>query len=366
MNEISSDLPSDVAASDVVTDDKINNPAKSIELKITALENDMRLDRFIRQHYPSIGHSQIEKWLRTRHIRLNGGRVKSAYHVKSGDIIRLPLSIASEADEAVPNKADGEPRRLSLDEKTLVEHLHKCIIYRDEQVLVINKPCGLAVQGGTGLAISLAQVLDSLRFDAPTTPLLVHRLDKDTSGCLVLARNRQAAKSLSMAFQRRDAYKDYWALVRGVPKPMSGKVDCLLAKEGPIGQEKMRVISTEDKHTEDKHTWHGEKDTVRAITTYEVVEFAGGEAAWLLMQPQTGRTHQLRVHAAYLGHPIIGDGKYGGDRAFLPGSFSRKLHLHAHSIDIAHPNGGRLQASATLPLHMENSWKFFGFSKKLT
>lgn len=317
--------------------------------KVEAADADMRLDRWFKRHYPDLGHGRLEKLLRTGQIRVNGGRVKAADRLFAGDEVRVPP--LGEGTKPPAPKAEG-PKPLTGKLAEIADSLKQAIIHRDDRVIVINKPPGLAVQGGSGLNDAhLDAALDALRFGSAERPKLVHRLDKDTSGVLVLARDRLAASALTKAFRARDAAKTYWALVAGVPRPARGKINLALAKEGPAGHEKMRAVTDPDEGDEAK----------RAVTYYAVVEQAGSKVGWLAMRPLTGRTHQLRAHAAFLGTPIVGDGKYGGAEAFLTGGVSRKLHLHARAIDIAHPNGGRLRVQAPLPHHMVESFKLLGF-----
>lgn len=322
---------------------------KSVTLRqVEAADADMRLDRWFKRHYPDLGHGRLEKLLRTGQVRVNGGRVKASDRLSTGDEVRVPP--LGEAPKPAPMPEGPKPLTGKLAE--IAEILKKAIIHRDERVIVVNKPPGLAVQGGSGLSDAhLDAALDGLRFGSAERPKLVHRLDKDTSGVLVLARDRAAAAALAKSFKARDAAKTYWALVAGLPKPLRGKINVALAKEGPAGHEKMRAITRPEDEDEAK----------RAVTFYTVVEQAGGRVAWLAMRPQTGRTHQLRAHAAFLGTPVVGDGKYGGTEAFLTGGVSRKLHLHARSLDIAHPDGGRLRVTAPLPGHMVESFKLLGF-----
>lgn len=316
--------------------------------KVELADADMRVDRWFKRHYPDLGHGRLEKLLRTGQVRVNGGRVKASDRLLVGDEVRVPpLGEAPKPAAVAAGPKPVSPRALEIGET-----LKKAILHRDADVLVINKPAGLAVQGGSGLDDAhLDAALDSLTFEAAERPRLVHRLDKDTSGVLVLARNRQAATALTKAFRARDAAKTYWALVIGMPKPMRGRIDLALAKEGPAGHEKMRTVQRDDE----------DEDSKRAVTFYTVVEQAAGKVSWLAMRPLTGRTHQLRAHAAFLGTPIVGDGKYGGAEAFLTGGISRKLHLHARAIDIAHPAGGRLKVEAPLPPHMAESFRLLGF-----
>jgi len=238
--------------------------------------------------------------------------------------------------------------------KTDADALRAMLLYEDDQVYVLNKPPGLAVQGGSGLTRHVDGMLEAWRDRKGQKPRLVHRLDRDTSGVLVVARTRLAAQKLAAAFRRRSTRKIYWALVKGVPKPRQGRISTWLAKgEGPEG-ERMRVAA------------HGDDEASHAVSLYSVVDQAGSKLAWLTMRPVTGRTHQLRAHAAHIGHPIIGDAKYfeAGDWEF-PGGIQNKLHLHARRIVMPHPSGGTLDVTAPLPPHMQQSWNLLGFDAEM-
>ncbi len=301
---------------------------------------EIRLDRWFRRHYPDLGHGALERLLRTGQVRVDGARAKSSDRLQPGQRVRVPplgTLLARKADAARPREPAVAPADAAL--------LRACLLHRDDDVLVLNKPPGLAVQGGSGLLDRhLDAMLEALRFEAADRPRLVHRLDKDTSGILVLARNARAATKLADAFRHKSARKVYWALVAGVPKIKRGRIDLALAKSGGRGFERMRADEAEGK---------------RAVTLYAIVETAGRKAAWLALMPLTGRTHQLRAHCEALGTPIVGDGKYGA--AFLTGAVSRKLHLHARSLVIPHPSGGEIAVVAPLPAHMRESWRLLGF-----
>jgi 23S rRNA pseudouridine955/2504/2580 synthase len=315
-------------------------------LTVTPEEADLRLDRWFRRHYPALGHGRLEKLLRTGQVRVDGKRAKAALRLASGMEVRVP-PLGEPA--ATPAKPSPKPAvRISERE---VRDLQAAILYRDKEVIALNQPAGSAVQGGTGTDKHLDAMLDALRFEATERPRLVHRLDRDTSGVLLLARSAAAARWLAEAFRAREARKVYWALVVGVPKIRQGRIDLSLAKLPGRGGERMVADAEEGK---------------RAVTYYTVMEAAGKKAAWLGLMPETGRTHQLRVHCAAIGTPILGDGKYGGQAAFFEkdsgtGQAGRRLHLHARSLALPRPAGGLLQVTAPLPPHMRETWAFFGF-----
>jgi 23S rRNA pseudouridine955/2504/2580 synthase len=303
-------------------------------------EADIRLDRWFKRHFPELGHGRLEKLLRTGQVRVDGRRAQAGLRLAAGQQIRVPP--LGEARPRPQPKPAPEPSERDL------RALQDAILYRDEAVLAINKPAGLAVQGGTGLDRHLDAMLDGLRLGAAERPRLVHRLDRDTSGVLLLARTARAAAELTAAFRRKECRKIYWAIVVGVPRPPAGRIDLALSKRPGRGGERME-LDEEGKH---------------AITAYRVLDHAGREAAWLELSPLTGRTHQLRAHCAAIGTPILGDGKYGGAKAFLPGrELARRLHLHARSLTLPRPDGRVISITAPLPAHMAASWRFFGFNQ---
>ncbi|MBV9418923.1 MAG: RluA family pseudouridine synthase [Alphaproteobacteria bacterium] len=313
-------------------------------------EDGIRVDRWFKRHYPALTHGRLEKLLRTGQVRLDGKRVKAADRVASGQTVRLPPQIVHGVLDEKPDR----PKPAQKVSGSLEDH----IIYMDKNVIVLNKPSGLATQGGSGLTQHVDGMLDSIAFEKTTRPKLVHRLDRDTSGVLVLARTTSAATELSRALATRDAQKIYWALVKGVPKVKRGTIKAALAKEGGHGphgrDERMTTVDAADE---------GAKD---AVTDFVVIDTAGEEFAWLAVKPLTGRTHQIRVHLASIGTPIVGDFKYGGTDVRGKGEIENRLHLHARSIDIARPDGGRLHADAPLPPHMLKSWELLGFDPALT
>jgi 23S rRNA pseudouridine955/2504/2580 synthase len=303
-------------------------------------EADIRLDRWFKRHFPELGHGRLEKLLRTGQVRVDGRRAQAGLRLAAGQQIRVPP--LGEVRPRPQPKPAPEPSERDL------RALQDAILYRDEAVLAINKPAGLAVQGGTGLDRHLDAMLDGLRLGAAERPRLVHRLDRDTSGVLLLARTARAAAELTAAFRRKECRKIYWAIVVGVPRPPAGRIDLALSKRPGRGGERME-LDEEGKH---------------AITAYRVLDHAGREAAWLELSPLTGRTHQLRAHCAAIGTPILGDGKYGAAKAFLPGrELARRLHLHARSLALPRPDGRVISITAPLPAHMAASWRFFGFNQ---
>jgi 23S rRNA pseudouridine955/2504/2580 synthase len=307
-------------------------------ITVTAEDGESRLDRWFRRHYPAVPHGRLEKLLRTGLVRVDGQKAKSGDRVSPGMAIRVPP-----LDDVPPSAADGAPRPRRQDETALRD----LVIHRDEQAIVINKPAGLAVQGGSNTTRHVDGLLDSLRFDGGERPRLVHRLDKDTSGVLLIARSAAAAAFFTRAFRDKTTRKVYWAAVAGVPRPQRGRIDLALAKSGGRGAERVRA----DEEGKD------------AVTYYAVIDTAGDRASWLALLPLTGRTHQLRAHCAAIGTPILGDGKYGGAAAHaLSGAAARRLHLHARSLAIPHPGGFILSVTAPPPAHMRRTWEFFGFA----
>ncbi len=307
-------------------------------------EDGIRVDRWFKRHYPALNHGRLEKLLRTGQVRLDGRRVKSADRVVAGQTVRLPPQVVH-GDLAEKPKPKPNPAAQGS--------LEDAILYMDKSVIVLNKPSGLATQGGSGLTQHVDGMLDSLTFEKGSRPKLVHRLDRDTSGVLVVARTTLAASELSRALATRDAQKIYWALTKGVPTVKRGTIKAALAKEGGHGphgrDERMATVERDEE---------GAKD---AITDFVVLATAGEEFAWLAVKPLTGRTHQIRVHLASIGTPIVGDFKYGGTDVRGRGDIENRLHLHARAIDIARPDGGRLAVVAPLPEHMRKSWALFGF-----
>ena len=325
-------------------------------IEVAEGDGDQRLDRWFRRLFPQVSQGRLEKLCRKGEIRVDGGRVKAASRLQVGQSVRIP-PLPDQAAPARPADSKISPADAAL--------MREMVIYRDDDMIVLNKPAGLPTQGGSGQKRHIDGLSEALRFEAEDKPKLVHRLDKDTSGVLVLARNRQAARGLADAFRHRDTRKIYWAAVAGVPSPSPGTIKFGLVKAGGRGRggegEKMHCI-----HPRDVAETEGAK---RATTDYFVLSRLASRAAWVALVPITGRTHQLRAHMAEIGHPIIGDGKYGGSGqenlgdgwgAQLGGDISRKLHLHARSLTIEHPTSRALMTfTAPLPDHMEKSWDIF-------
>jgi 23S rRNA pseudouridine955/2504/2580 synthase len=304
-------------------------------------DGESRLDRWFKRHFPELGHGRLEKLLRTGQVRVNGKRAAGADRVAPGDAIRVPP--LPQADTPRP-----PPKVRPLDEREAKE-LRERVLYRDRDIIAIDKPAGLAVQGGSKTTHHLDGMLDALIFDAKERPRLVHRLDKDTSGVLVLARTPAAAARLGALFRGRDLKKIYWAVTVGAPVPEEGDIRLPLAKRiGRPGEGEERMVVDEE-------------EGQSARTLFRTLDSAGSKVALLELEPLTGRTHQLRVHCAELGTPILGDGKYGGAGAILPiGEFARALHLHARRLEIPAKSGKKIVIEAKLPRHMRDTLAFFG------
>jgi 23S rRNA pseudouridine955/2504/2580 synthase len=308
----------------------------------TVSEDDdgIRLDRWFKRHKPEISFTVVAKWARTGQLRLNGKRASPGDRIETGQEIRIPPVDAQ--PEPAPRRAQPKREQLTPDE---IEFVRSLVIFGSPDAFVLNKPPGLATQGGTKTRDHLDRLLDGLADDG-ARPKLVHRLDKDTSGAILVARSARAAGFFSKAFSGRTARKVYWALVVGVPSADEGLIDAPLAKQPGTGGEKM--------HIDEEHG-------LPAKTRWRVIDRAGNRAAWVELQPLTGRTHQLRAHMTAIGHPIVGDGKYGGQDAFLTGGLSRKLHLHARRLKIDSPAGGAIDVTADLPEHFRQSLETLGF-----
>lgn len=317
-------------------------------IRVDADEAGMRLDRWFKIHYPGLGFGALQKLLRSGQIRVEGGRVKSDTRLQPGQTVRVPpMDVDPKSPKAGP--IGGKDLKHGDD----AELLARMLLHEDDKVFVLNKPAGLAVQGGSGVSRHIDKMLDAWVNQKGEKPRLVHRLDRDTSGVLVIARTRGAAQKLTAAFRERDTKKTYWSLVKGQPRKREDKISTWLVKEQTPDGDRMRVAK------------HGEEGADHAVSFYRVIDTAAQRLSWLEMEPYTGRTHQLRVHALHIGHPIIGDPKYFIDDPNwdFPGGVQKRLHLHARHIDIPHPSGGRLKVTAPLPPHMVQSWNLLGFDQ---
>lgn len=304
-------------------------------------EADMRVDRWFRRHYPSLTQGALQKLCRTGQIRLDGKRVIAATRVAAGQNVRIPpLPEEASAPQGV------QRRPLNPD---LIRDIQRMVIYQDDALIVLNKPSGLATQGGPNITTHIDMMLDGLRGSGTERPRLVHRIDRDTSGLLLVARTPGVAAKLAASFRGRHVRKTYWAVVTGRPSPQSGMIDQPLVKLG-AGQGALMIAADRK-----------DPDAQRALTEYEVLDAAGRKLTWLQLNPLTGRTHQLRVHCESMGTPILGDPKYGGEKTHIDG-FEDRLHLHARHLEIPHPEGGSLIVAAPLPRHMSDTFRHLGFT----
>ncbi len=335
-------------------------------------EGGLRLDRWFKINYPDLAFGHLQKMLRGGQVRVDGKRVKGDVRLEAGQQVRIP---------PLGPKADGEPASrsplLEPAEASRViatgrkepgqpgfsrggeirggdeEFLRSLILYEDKDVFVFSKPFGLAVQGGSGLTRHIDGMLPALASQRGDIPRLVHRLDRDTTGVLVVARTRKAAANLGAAFRARSTKKIYWALCAGVPRVKQGRISTFLAKgEDENGDQKMQVVKQGG-------------DATHSLTYYAVVDQSAQKLSWLSLRPVTGRTHQLRVHTAEMGHPIVGDPKYFNVENWeLPGGIQKRLHLHARRIVMPGPSGQVLDVTAPLPQHMQQTWNLLGLDAK--
>jgi 23S rRNA pseudouridine955/2504/2580 synthase len=315
----------------------------AIEVKtVDRDEAGIRLDRWFKLHYPGLGFGHLQKLIRSGQVRVDGARVEASARLAAGQAIRIPPIAPTDT-----RKTAAAPFRKAGDR----EALEAVILHEDADVIVLNKPYGLAVQGGSGVTRHVDQMLDAFTDRQGRKPRLVHRLDRDTTGVLVVARTRSAAAFFGQAFKARETRKLYWAVVAGVPRPNDGRISTVLAREEE--RERMRVAK------------HGESGAEHAETLYALADQAGQKVSFLVMRPITGRTHQLRAHAAHIRHPIIGDPKYFDIENWeLPGGMQNRLHLLARRIVVPHPKGGVLDVSAPLPPHMQQSFSVLAFEER--
>jgi 23S rRNA pseudouridine955/2504/2580 synthase len=319
-------------------------PTSVQNVSVTPDEAGMRVDRFFEARFPGLSFSHIQRVIRKGEVRVNGKRTEPKNRLEAGQTVRIP---PLRLDQPKPRAPGSE-----ADEKTR-EFLKSITLYEDADVLVLNKPMGLAVQGGSGTTRHLDGMLEVLRDAHGQRPRLVHRIDKDTAGCLLVAKTRFAASALAKTFRSRSARKVYWALVAGVPKVPQGRISTFLAKDERDDESFMRIAQ------------HGDKGASHAVTYYAVVDTSGPLLSWISLKPVTGRTHQLRAHMDHIGHPIVGDPKYFARENWeLPGGMQNKLHLLARRIAVPHPRGGTIDVTAPLPPHMQQSWNLLGHDAK--
>ncbi len=317
-------------------------------IRVARDEAGMRLDRWFRVHFPDVGHVYLQKLLRTGQVRVDSRRVEANARLEAGAEIRVPHIVRQP-----PKKAASEQKSAPPAGKADRDLIESCILFEDDDILVLNKPFGVAVQGGTGTRRHIDGILAGMADRFGDRPRLVHRLDRDTTGALLIAKKRDIAAKLGRTFQTRAAAKTYWALVKGVPVPRQGKIEAALVKaSGPEGD---RVRKAEA----------GEQDAaMHATTHYSVIDRVANRAAWVSLKPVTGRQHQLRAHMAMIGHPIIGDNKYEGGITQIMEALETKLHLHARRLVLPHPRVGRPQIDVTAPLpaHMLRSFEIIGLN----
>ena len=317
-------------------------------IRVARDEAGMRLDRWFRVHFPDVGHVYLQKLLRTGQVRVDSRRVEANARLEAGAEIRVPHIVRQP-----PKKAASEQKSAPPAGKADRDLIESCILFEDDDILVLNKPFGVAVQGGTGTRRHIDGILAGMADRFGDRPRLVHRLDRDTTGVLLIAKKRDIAAKLGRTFQTRAAAKTYWALVKGVPVPRQGKIEAALVKaSGPEGD---RVRKAEA----------GEQDAaMHATTHYSVIDRVANRAAWVSLKPVTGRQHQLRAHMAMIGHPIIGDNKYEGGITQIMEALETKLHLHARRLVLPHPRVGQPQIDVTAPLpaHMLRSFEIIGLN----
>ena len=304
-------------------------------IEVTEDEDGQRLDRFLQKHLKGVPFGLLQKLMRKGQIRVNSARVKAATRLIAGQSVRIP---------PMEDHAPQEQMKIGSRDAQMMRDM---VIYDDGDIIALNKPSGLATQGGTNVKKHIDGLLDVLKNKEGVCPRLIHRLDKDTSGILLLARSSKVARAMGKIFQGRDIRKIYWALCVPAPEMNEGEIRAPIMKAGGIGNEKMVV----------------DEEGQSATTLFDIVERAHKQIAFVAFWPRTGRTHQIRVHAAHMGCPIVGDGKYGGQEAFLDGmQHARRVHLHAYSIKFQHPTTNKLiELSAPLADDLKKSWKSFGF-----
>jgi 23S rRNA pseudouridine955/2504/2580 synthase len=322
------------------------------QITVEAAESETRLDRWFKRRFPDLNHGRLEKLLRTGQIRVDGGRAKANTRLATGQVIRVPPM------DSNPDGKSGKKRALPIVTEKDFADVRRMVLYKDDDLIALNKPPGLAVQGGTKTTKHLDGMLDGLRFDSDERPRLVHRLDRDTSGVIVVARTAKSAAVLANAFQKRDMQKVYWALVMGYPEHPAGTISAALAKSASSGRERME--------------WDDE-DGKSAVTDYRVIDTAARKITWLELMPRTGRTHQLRAHCTLIGTPIVGDAKYALKQIHvdqrvdlsegLLADIADRMCLHARSLVIERAGKKPVTVTAPLPKHMKDAFKDLGFEE---
>ena len=309
-----------------------------LTIYVAEAEDGIRLDRWFRRRWPHLSNIQVQKMARSGQIRVDGARIKPEGRLTAGAAVRVP---------PIPDDTSRQAGDVHTLTQRDIDFAKSLVIYEDDMVIAINKPHGLAVQGGTKTSRHVDRLLSAWG-EGMDRPRLVHRLDRDTSGVLLLGKGPEAAKRLAGAFARRQAKKTYWAIVIGNPKPSAGQIDMPLKKTGINDFEMMRPADRKDPRAES------------AETAFATISRAAHRASWMALRPFTGRTHQLRAHMAGIGHPILGDRKYGDDKSReLSGIL--KLQLHARRIELDHPSGGILDITAPLSPEVKAGFAHFGF-----
>ena len=302
-------------------------------VKVKEADDGMRLNRWFLKYYPLLTMGRLQKLLRTKQIKVDGKKAEANLKLLKGQEVRVP-------------PLDNEKAQNNKDfvSKSDADFIKSKVLFKDDNIIVLNKPSGLAVQGGTNTERHIDGMLDALKFDKEEKPKLVHRIDKDTSGILVLARNRKYAEILTKAFREHNLKKTYLVLSLGCPKHLSGEIKAPLEKIN----EKMQMV----------------EDGKKAITVYTVLDNVGNKFALIEAEPLTGRTHQIRAHMEYLGCPIVGDGKYFGEQRVKPSGLSPKLHLHAYKIDLSAVYNKKLVVKAPMPDYFVKDMSFLGLEFK--
>ena len=332
----------------------MSTPNSVQQIEVTKGEAEVRLDRWFKRRFPALTHGRLEKLLRTGQVRVDGGRAKANQRLQAGQVVRVP-PLQAKPGEDLTEKPVKTPARVSEHD---IADVQRMVIYKDDDLIALNKPAGLAVQGGSKTTRHLDGMLEGLRFGSDERPRLVHRLDRDTSGVIIVARTPKSAAVLAKSFQMRDMKKIYWALVMGYPEHPAGTISAALAKSGGAGRERME--------------WD-EEDGKSAVTDYRVIDTAARKITWLELWPRTGRTHQLRAHCMLIGTPILGDGKYAIDQPHadqvmdlhdgLLSDVADRMCLHAHSLVIERPGKKPLTLTAPLPKHMKVAFSDLGFTE---